>query len=930
MFQSLPFSRTQRIPSDLLKAGVVFVCALGILAGTSARGGTLSDPEVDAYNVRGGTQTFSGLYQFTTNSLLVETAEAINGMGSDIIKLYLGSNFPRQYHEDLPANVTNLLTLVRDYPPCRRVFDMPFRHVIAWAYPFGNADAPFVNGYVPAEAAADYRELYDLTQYLLTHYNNSGRTFYLGHWEGDGYFTPWTTNPSPTAIQGMIGWLNNRQKAIDDAKAATSHTNVSVFCYAEANRVRDAMLNGPTNNQRVINRVIPYVTNLDYLSYSSYDAMNLSVAELYRTLDYMHSMLPTNKAAAVPGERLWIGEYGWGGSQTADQQEPTTRAYLQRLLNYPQAPPYILFWEIYNNETNKTFCLIDSNNVKVASYFLHQRFINRARLATAQFKETNGRLPNDAEFVSLVSPMLNQPLPAAVGLSVSNAAASVSSASTATVSGSLAQGIYGDDRASVWVFYGTQDGGLAPSGWQQGAYLGVNTNFNRALFQARLANLAANTNYYYRFYATNANSSAWSPAAGVFSTSLLNPADFGSRLRLTFSGYGRPGPVYDTHILVRLGTNVQGFSYRQFASPQGGDLRFADSTGLVPLDYEIDEWDTNGTSSVWVRVPEISGPADSILAYWGNPRAVSSPASSMNGRAWSGDHFLVWHLKEGGFPYLDSATQHPALSGVAPGTGAGVVGRACTFNGSSEYLNGGAINCPGGFTLSAWVKVDPTASDIQTIWANKAGGWYTAGFALYVNHYQTADGALVLETGNGTTGTTASTGTNALTPGQWHHVAAAVDPTSGRARLFVDGVDQTGQSSIQPDLATQAMVNLGRFTNGAFLFKGSIDEARIASGAQSADRIWADYVSTRPNGGLVDYSAVTQAPPVVSLSKDARGAFLCWESPGVGFTVETATNLLAPIFWGALPGAPVFSNGLWQVLLSAPANGSCFFRLRSP
>jgi hypothetical protein len=30
------------------------------------------------------------------------------------------------------------------------------------------------------------------------------------------------------------------------------------------------MLNGPTNNQRVANRVLPFITNLDFVSYSSY------------------------------------------------------------------------------------------------------------------------------------------------------------------------------------------------------------------------------------------------------------------------------------------------------------------------------------------------------------------------------------------------------------------------------------------------------------------------------------------------------------------------------------------------------------------------------------------------------------------------------------------------------------------------------------
>ncbi|HWI57843.1 MAG TPA: hypothetical protein VNZ22_11500, partial [Bacillota bacterium] len=124
----------------------------------------LADPQVDRYNVRVGTQTFSGLYQFTTNTLLVETAQAIQDMGSDILKMYLASDFPKQYRITLPSNVTNLVTLARDEPSCRRVLDMPFRHIVAWAYPFAGW-WPF-DGYSATERANEYKEMYDLTRYL--------------------------------------------------------------------------------------------------------------------------------------------------------------------------------------------------------------------------------------------------------------------------------------------------------------------------------------------------------------------------------------------------------------------------------------------------------------------------------------------------------------------------------------------------------------------------------------------------------------------------------------------------------------------------------------------------------------------------------------------------------------------------------------------
>ncbi|HWI59295.1 MAG TPA: hypothetical protein VNZ22_18855, partial [Bacillota bacterium] len=149
---------------------------------------SLSDPAVDRYNQRVGTQTFDPQYHFTTNTLLVETANAITNMGSDILKLKLNKAFGSCYGVTLSSKITNLVTLVRDEPSCRRAFDMPFRHYLAWTYAFATSTPDWNNGYTStSDQNNDYREFYDLTRYLLTNYNNSGKTFYLGHWEGDGY-----------------------------------------------------------------------------------------------------------------------------------------------------------------------------------------------------------------------------------------------------------------------------------------------------------------------------------------------------------------------------------------------------------------------------------------------------------------------------------------------------------------------------------------------------------------------------------------------------------------------------------------------------------------------------------------------------------------------------------------------------------------------
>jgi hypothetical protein len=917
----------------ILQFRPAFVAAAIFVSTWPGSAATLSDPAVDAYNVRVGTETFAALYKFTTNSALVETAQAITNLGSDTIKLYLGSNTAGQSGVAKPSYVTNLLTLVRDEPNYHRVLDMPFRHFVLWAYPLENSDEWWGSGYNSTQGAKDYQEMYNLTRYLLTNYNNSGKTFYLGHWEGDGYLSVnnWSTNPSMTTVHGMIGWLNNRQKAVDDAKQATAHTNVQVYNYSECNRVRDAMLNNSNNNVRVINYVIPYVTNLDVMSYSSYDSQNLSTSDLYATLNYMESMLPTNKAAVVPGPRIWIGEYGWGYKSVA-AQEPLDRAYIQRLLGWSwngKCLPFLLFWEMYSNYNPNgatNYCLIDYTGAKVPSWYLQHYFLNAARMLTAQFKESNGRLPTDTEFSALTMPLLNQPLTAPVTLAVTNGHALPAGGTTAVVSAGLAQGVYGDDRAALWVFWGRHDGGTVAGNWEQSQLVAINTNFNPVTYSVTLTNLASQTNYFFRFYATNANATAWAPSSASFSTATIDKTAFGSKTKIFFSGYHGPETLTNFPVLVSLGTNVPGFSYRQFASPAGGDLRFAGEDGVTPVPFEIDEWNTNGVSTVWVDVPSLSSTNDFVWACWGNPNATALPPSSTDGSVWPGFD-LVWHLKETGFPYADSTLQAPALNGTAPVATAGIIGHGQYFNGTSSFLNAGILDLGPSFTLSAWINIDPSASDIQTIWANKPGGWSTPGFSLYVNSYKSADGRLILETGDGVYGSNALTTAGVVTAGQWHYIVASVDENAHSAQLYVDGANCTALADVDSVFLNHAMVNLGRFTNSTFYFKGIIDEARIQSGLASSNAVLAAWLAGPPAAALDQVTAVSQQQPALTIG--ASGSLLTWPASGVDFALYTSTNLSAAGTWSLASNQPALINGQWEIDLPAATNEIRFYRLES-
>lgn len=408
----LPITNIARTTSDAIRRRTAAGPLLVFLAWLASGSPVAAQNPVETYNLRVGTQTFAGRYQFTTNTLLVETAHLISDLGSDILKFYQGPDYPRQYRITLSPAITNLLTLARDDPSTRAVLAMPFRHYLMWVYPFGKSWA--FDGFSRAEAEVEYREIYDLTTFVLTNFNGSGKTFYFGHWEGDWYLLPkynTATNPTPTAIRGMIDWLNHRQRAIDDAKRDTPHTNVQVYGYAEVNRVMDALSGDPNINQRMINAVIPAVTNLDLVSWSAYEVQDAPVERLHAALDFIEAKLPPGKAAAIAGPRLWIGEYGWGIPDASLQTE-RSRDFLHRVFQWKGGPRFVLFWQIYNNEPGRAFWLVDDHNRKLPAFDLHQKFLRDARSAVDAFLQRHGRLPTDPEYARVVLPLL-QPTPPA-------------------------------------------------------------------------------------------------------------------------------------------------------------------------------------------------------------------------------------------------------------------------------------------------------------------------------------------------------------------------------------------------------------------------------------------------------------------------------------------------------------------------------------
>src|ERR1035437_7176644 len=293
----------------------------------------------EAFNYILGTQTIGATYQFTEEDVLVETAQAILDMGSNLLKFTMGRDYQRMklkpskaaYPETMqyllnqgsdarnaprvkfpgasveapPENraIQTLTDLAWLEPSYRKVFAMPFAYYVIWTYAF--TPGWWLKGFSAEDQDKEYREVYAFVAHLLKTYNGTGKTFYLGHWEGDWHLRPdlnmqTDAAVTPESIQGMIDWLNTRQKAIDDAKRRTPHHGVQVYHYTEVNHVSAVSMAGRPS---VTNRVLPQ-TSVDYVSYSTYDSLADIPNKIPRALDYIEAKLPSRAGIAlVPSGR---------------------------------------------------------------------------------------------------------------------------------------------------------------------------------------------------------------------------------------------------------------------------------------------------------------------------------------------------------------------------------------------------------------------------------------------------------------------------------------------------------------------------------------------------------------------------------------------------------------------------------------------------
>ena len=370
-----------------------------------------------------------------------------------------------------------------------------------------------------------------------------------------------------------------------------------------------------------------------------------------------------------------------------------------------------------------------------------------------------------------------------------------------------------------------------------------------------------------------------------------NVAEFARGVKFTVAGYSATNTEVQVNfpVLVRLSTAISGFKYSDFYA-DGSDLSLID-IGFVDaeghgLAYDIDTWNTNGESLVWVNLPIMTNNTE--FAMWYRSSKTGKALNSDN--VWA-DYTGVWHLNESGASGTvvnDSSTN--VLVGAAQGksvsVAAGRIGGSWRISDVYDRANAGIkielddavklakVNGLGDtFSTSFWMKrVD---GSLDTQWCvtglNRRPDGSTAGWGTQIHDWVDKDNNKFSNQlrvyGNGGKNKYANTEkmTGFETVGQWNKIDVVWYNENGKGKMIVyrnGGNNKVGGGALNPNTpvsqpSSEPLV-IGNFTNPTSdrAWSGELDEVRLIKGIPSAARVQADYDTVNSNAFLTAGSVV--------------------------------------------------------------------------
>lgn len=361
-------------------------------------------------------------------------------------------------------------------------------------------------------------------------------------------------------------------------------------------------------------------------------------------------------------------------------------------------------------------------------------------------------------------------------------------------------------------------------------------------------------------------------------------------MKVTFAVAGDYADVEGFPVLVRLSEgSPAGFSYDDCEEGGNGrDLAFFDAAGTVRYPFEIDTWNTDGESLVWVRLPSASKGASFVMCYGRDGQASASDGALV----WKGN-VGVWHMGEASGNLADSTgngyTGVPSMgsSGTTPAAEAmvatdGPVGKA--RNNQTVNLNNGYYTSIAdsnrlllgeAFSLSGWFRINDRSGSSR-LFSRKTS--YNAGEGFEI---ELRDKNSVGIRGGG--GTQQSFAIKDLTT-DWAYLTFVYSGTT--VTTYQDGV-LVDAKTVETPTDNGKPISIGCNSNGSETsLNGDYDEVRFSLGAKSASRVAAEYATMADPSFLVSSGAIStsQNMPVIA------DASVTWDD-GTKVTLSLASGI---------------------------------------
>ena len=380
-------------------------------------------------------------------------------------------------------------------------------------------------------------------------------------------------------------------------------------------------------------------------------------------------------------------------------------------------------------------------------------------------------------------------------------------------------------------------------------------------------------------------------------------------------------------VLVKLAANSPvGFSYSDCAAG-GGDIRFSDANGEA-IPFEIDTWNTEGESLVWVKPTSLAKGTTFTMHYSGTPAEANNPTA-----AWT-EYTGVWHFNELGtdttsnskglFPNSTSVEGIDGHLSVASFAGEpGKFGSSFCPNDATDYNKGNfndggvwvvdsgdssPLDANGNLTISGWIKHrNWTKYNNDKIFFKRLDATSTTEGGFIVDSNSTADnnGRLQVRSSNGSARQRDEGYEGPDSRKDWVYVTVAFTTKNNQIFLYENGVELyagkgTYKGKVEDNDMPLAFGNSPVIVDsatgtGANAWNGWIDEVRYSTSTKSAEWIAAEYAAMASESFLSAGTVVSAAPVLgeVVVNSEATKATISGMIVSVGTGATAADVYLA-------------------------------------